>query len=372
MKIAFRTDASLKIGTGHVMRCLTLARALKKNGASCHFVMRSLPGHMADRIAGEGFDITLLPSPQEAAPKGPPAHADWAGVNWAQDAAETRAALGESMNWLVMDHYAFDARWQKIACPPETRLMVIDDLADRPHVCDVLLDQNLGHEAANYKGLVPETCIFLMGPHYALLRTEFAEVRAEAVAARVDRQLKHLMISMGGSDAEDATSAVLNALREAILPKNLHISVIMGRRAPSLEKVRALAKTMTVRTEVAVDVDDMAKRMAAADLAIGAGGATTWERCCLGLPSIIVEIADNQAGIAAEIFRAGAGLDPGPLNATSFAYELGAAVAAARDPTFLRALSMAAAGISDGKGTMRVGEVLSNIYQPSNIIDEVN
>lgn len=353
-RIAFRTDASLEIGTGHVMRCLTLARALRGAGAACRFVTRALPGHMGERIAAEGFDVTLLSAPQGEAPEGPPAHAHWAGVDWPTDAAETRAALDDAPDWLVMDHFAFDTRWQRAACPEGTRMMVIDDLADRPHACDLLFDQNLGHEGRDYDGLLPEACTRLMGPHYALLRSEFAERRAEALAAREGRGMRRLMVSMGGIDAPDATSAVLDALRVAPLPEELTIEVIMGGQAPALEKVRGLARDMPWPTEVAVDVDDMAGRMAAADLAIGAGGATTWERCCLGLPTIIIEIAANQAGIAAALSRAGAGLDPGMLNAPGFARRLAEALNEAGDPARLGAMSGTAATICDGEGVSRV------------------
>jgi spore coat polysaccharide biosynthesis predicted glycosyltransferase SpsG len=161
---------------------------------------------------------------------------------------------------------------------------------------------------------------------------------------------------MGGIDAVDATSTVLSALRDAPLPTGLRISVIMGAGAPALETVRALAQTMPRPTEVVVDVDDIAARMAAADLAIGAGGGTTWERCCLGLPSIIVETADNQSGIAEAMSCAGAGIAPGALNAPGFARTLGEAVAEAADPVRLEALSKAAAGICDGDGAGRVME----------------
>ena len=352
MKIAFRTDASLEIGTGHVMRCLTLARALWGAGATCRFVTRALPGHLGERIADEGFAVTLLPAPGDAASQGPPAHAHWAGVGWAQDAAETRAVLDDAPDWLVMDHYAFDMRWQRQACPEATRLMVIDDLADRPHTCDMLLDQNLGHGAGDYDGLVPETCTRLVGPRYALLRPEFAAARAGALAARAGRGLRHLLISLGGVDRVDATSVVLNALRDTPLPRNLCITVIMGRNAPALERVRALARDMPRPTQVEVDVDDMAARMAAADLAIGAAGSTTWERCALGLPAIIVQIADNQAGIAQALSAAGAALDPGPLHAPEFADRLQVALAEA--PSRLGEMSKKAADICDGAGSDRV------------------
>lgn len=351
--IVFRTDASLEIGTGHVMRCLTLAHSARRAGAACRFITRALPGHMGERIADEGFEVTMLPAAEGEIQRGPPAHAHWSAVGWAKDAAETRAALGEGPDWLVMDHYAFDARWQRAACPEATRLMVIDDLADRPHTCELLVDQNLGHKADDYDELLAETCTRLIGPRYALLRPEFVEARVTRTA-REGRGLMHLMISLGGVDRVDATSAVLNALRDALLPEDLRITVIMGGTAPALERVRALARHMPRATEVAVDVDDMASRMATADLAIGAGGATTWERCALGLPTIVVETAANQAGIGVALSRAGAGWALGALEDPKFPQALRAAVAEADDPARLGEMSNKAAEICDGYGAERV------------------
>ncbi len=353
MLIAFRTDASIDIGTGHVMRCLTLAQAMRADGATCHFMTRALPGHLADRIDGQGFAVTRLPAPEGEAADGPPAHASWAGVNWQQDAQETRAALGEGRapDWLVLDHYAFDARWQSAVRTRGTRLLVIDDLADRPHDCDLLLDQNLGRSAGDYDGLVPDRCIRLIGPQYALLRPEFAEARTGAIARRAGRGLRHLLITMGGIDRADATSAVLRALRAASLPEDLRITVVMGAHAPALERVRALAQDMPRPAEVVVDVSDMAARMAAADLAIGAAGATTWERCALGLPAILVRIADNQTSIAQAMVKAGAALDPGPCDATDFAPRLRAALSEAE--AGLPEMAKNAAAICDGLGASR-------------------
>jgi len=352
VNITFRADASLSIGTGHVMRCLTLARALQAKGATCRFVTRALPGHLAGQIEAAGFGVTLLPAPTGPAPDAPPAHAAWAGVDWTTDAAETRAALGSKPDWLVMDHYAFDARWQRAARPEGTKLMVIDDLADRPHDCDMLLDQNLGHDAHDYDGLVPEHCICLTGPRHALLRPEFAQARASALAERAGRGLRYLLITMGGVDLLDVTSQVLRAVQGADLPEDLRITVVMGSRAPALDHVHAFARDMPRPTEVAVDVTDMAALMASADLAIGAAGSTTWERCALGLPTIIVQIADNQAGIARALRDAGAALDPGPLNAPEFAQNLQAALAEA--PSQLGMMAARAADICDGAGSSRV------------------
>ena len=350
MNFAFRADASLTIGTGHVMRCLTLARELRALGNACRFVCRDMPGGFGALVAAE-FPLSLLPAPKGPSPQGQPTHAAWAGVDWARDVVETRAAVGK-VDWLVVDHYAFDARWQAAARPACKRLMVIDDLADRPHTCELLLDQNLGHEALDYDGLAPDSCTRLIGPRYALLRPEFAQVRASALSDRSGRGCRNLLITMGGVDPADATSQVLRALQAASLPEDLRIMVVMGGRAPALEQVRVLARRMPRPTEIAVDVTDMAARMAWADLAIAAAGATTWERCSLGLPTIIVQIAANQAGIARALSDAGAALDPGPLHAPEFQRKLQAALLQASSQ--LCAMSKRAADICDGDGTTRV------------------
>jgi len=357
LRVAFRADASVTIGTGHVMRCLSLADALRARSADCRFVTRDLPGHLGALIAERGFAVSLLEAPSGPAPSGPPDHAAWAGVTWQQDLADTRAVIDRA-DWLVVDHYAFDARWQTGLADRVGRIMVIDDFADRPHAAALLLDQNLGREAADYDGLVPETCRRLTGPRFALLRPEFAAQRKAAMARRSAVRLSHLMISMGGTDVADATSTVLRALRRADLPAGLHISVVMGSRAPALAAVRELAASLPWLTEVLVDVRDMAALMADADLAIGAGGSTTWERCCLGLPGIIVETASNQAGAVAAMESAGAALGTGPLTDPLFGERLLAALERLIDVKDNARISQASAELCDGDGAALVSEFL--------------
>lgn len=356
-KIAFRVDSSAEMGIGHLMRCLTLADTLRARGAACQFVTRDLPGHLGALIPERGFAVSLLEAPTGPTPSGPPDHAAWAGVTWQQDLADTRAAINRA-DLLIVDHYAFDARWQTGLADRVGRIMVIDDLADRPHAAALLLDQNLGREAKDYDGLVPDDCRILTGPRFALLRPEFAAQRQRSLTRRQTPQLAHLMVTMGGTDAIDATSQVLRALKDADLPEGLRISVVMGSRAPALERVRALAADMPWPTEVLVDVRDMAALMTDADLAIGAGGSTTWERCCLGLPSIIVETAANQAGAVAAMEDTGAALGTGPLSAPGFRERLIAALERLFYPDVNARLSRASADLCAGNGTAHVAQFL--------------
>lgn len=300
-RVAFRADASTEIGTGHVMRCLTLADALAERGVACHFLSRELPGNLCDRIVARGHHLHRLAAPTEgmlADPDGP-AHAAWLGVRWQVDAADCAPILAAvAPDWLVVDHYALDARWQKEVLPKGCRLLVIDDLADRPHVADVVLDQNLGREPADYDGLVPDGCTRLIGPRFALLRPEFAARRAESLARRRDGILRRLLISMGGVDRDNATGAVLEALARSGLPEGVEVTVILGGAAPWLDAVRGMAPAMPFACRVLVDRNDMADLLTETDLAIGAAGSSTWERCCLGVPTLVLSIAENQDGIS--------------------------------------------------------------------------
>lgn len=309
MKIALRVDASLQIGTGHVMRCLTLADALKAQGADCHFISRAHPGHLLEVIDQRGYKVHRLAAPlihtqtvQE------PAHAAWLGSTWQTDAADTATILaGLQPDWLVVDHYALDQRWEETLAPHYRKLLVIDDLADRAHNCDLLLDQNLGRQPAHYDQWVPAHCRVLTGPYYALLRPEFTALRAYSLQRRqAQPALRQLLITMGGVDQPNATGQVLQALKTCALPADCRITVVMGLTAPWLQNVQELAAQMPWPTDVVVNVSDMAQRMADSDLAIGAAGSTSWERCCLGLPTLMVVLADNQQEAAAHLQKAGA------------------------------------------------------------------
>lgn len=321
MKIVFRTDASLQMGSGHVMRCLTLADALKAQGADCHFISREHLGHLLEVIRQRGYKVNSLVAPvqpaQEAiknivneapSPQQEPAHTAWLGGTWQADAQETAAILASLQpDWLVVDHYALDQRWENALAPHYRKLLVIDDLADRPHCCDLLIDQNLGRQPQDYAALVSAHCQLLIGPHFALLRPEFAALRPYSLQRRqAQPALRHLLISMGGVDQPNATGQVLEALKTCTLPAVCRITAVMGLMAPWLQNVRDLAAQMPWPTEVVVNVTDMAQRMADSDLAIGAAGSTSWERCCLGLPTLMVVLADNQKEAAAHLQKAGA------------------------------------------------------------------
>lgn len=317
MLIAFRADASLQIGTGHVMRCLTLADALAARGANCHFICRAHAGNLIEFIRAKGYQALVLPiAPAEDrnlnrtnlnVPADDLSHSHWLGATQAQDTQACASILAElKPDWLIVDHYALDARWEQALAQHYDKLMVIDDLADRPHACHLLLDQTFGREAADYYARVPSHCHVLCGSQYALLRPEFSALRPYSLKRREQPELKQLLITMGGIDKDNATGQVLAVLRECALPEDCEITVVMGATAPWLSEIEQQAKAMPWPTRVRVGVNDMAQLMADSDLAIGAAGATSWERCCLGLPTVMLVLAENQSAVARGLAQAGA------------------------------------------------------------------
>ena len=379
MKIAFRTDASLQMGSGHVMRCLTLADALRAQGAQCHFICREHPGNLITAIKERGYGVSSLlagvlhtqtainiDSPQATADGEKMAHAAWLGCTWQTDESDSAAVLAHLQpDWLVVDHYALDHHWETALAHHYKKLMVIDDLADRTHHCELLLDQNLGRQPQDYAGLVPPDCQVLTGPQYALLRPEFAALRAYSLQRRQISAFKHLLITMGGVDQPNATGQTLQALKNCRLPSDCRITVVMGLTAPWLEDVKSLAAQMPWPTDVLVNITDMAQRMADSDLAIGAAGSTSWERCCLGLPTFMVVLAANQRDIASALDRAGAAISLELTSQEQFAAQLqGAILQFVGNQAVLRNLGSAASDVTKGYGADLITAQIIGKYTP--------
>lgn len=357
MKIGFRTDASIQIGIGHVMRCLTLADALREGGARSMFFCRQHDGNLIDLIKQRGHEVIALPKLQsdDVIFSEEPSHAAWLGTHWSTDANATRQALGQMyLDWMVVDHYALDRNWERNLRPHCKRMMVIDDLADRQHDCDFLLDQNLGRQIDDYRDLVPESATLLIGPQFAVLRPEFARLRSKSLARRAHPTLKQLLITMGGVDKDNMTGQVLTMLQAIQLPLDLKITVVMGAHAPWLNNVCEQSAKMSWPTKVLVGVSNVAELMAYSDLAIGAAGSTSWERCCLGLPTIVFALADNQMAGAIALQNIGAVMAVENLDAAGKA--LSKLFESDGDQECLSSLSRSAAGVTDGAGVARICE----------------
>jgi len=365
VSVIFRVDSSIQMGVGHVMRCLSLADSLQKEGHSVSFICRKHKGNIIALIEKKGYFVFKLRGSQQVLTSlGSDGyedlfHAGWLGATQVEDAHECSDYIAlKSVDYLIVDHYAIDYRWQMHLKPYCKRLVVIDDLADRKHDCDLLLDQTYARAAKDYLPLVPDDCLLLLGAQYALLRPEFAHWREYSLNRRVKPELERLLITMGGVDPDNVTGDILAVLERCALPKETIITVVVGATAPHLASVKKQVNKMSVLTELKINVSNMAELMANSDLAIGAAGATTWERATVGLPSITLCLAENQKQIAFSLQKQGLAIVitdkrtlTGHLRAVLGDIQ--------QDIDMLSKLSVLSRKITDGSGVWRVVKHLS-------------
>lgn len=294
MFIIIRVDSSSLMGSGHLMRCLTLAQRNRKEGHNVVFICRDLEGNLAYLVNKQGFQLhMLLSAEQDDTLTG---YDKWLTVTQEQDVAETIEILKKygHIDRVVVDSYAIDATWEKIVRPYTNEIFVIDDLANRKHDCDILLDQNFYlNKDERYIGLVPEHCKLLLGPEHALLREEFYQVKYKMKPR--DGKLHNILVFYGGADATDETSKAIDAL--SMLKANdklreVNVTVVVGESNTKRNGIANRCKQLDFK--YLCQVNNMAELMAEADLMLGAGGTTTWERCFLGLPAIVTAVAENQ------------------------------------------------------------------------------
>lgn len=303
MNIVFRVDSSVQIGSGHLMRCLTLAKRYRKEQqANIFFIMRALDGNMADLIIKNNFKVISLPKMEkDSSLKG---YEKWLSVKGNVDAQQTINEIKKinSVELLVIDHYAIDEAWESLIRSYVKKIMVIDDLANRKHDCDILLDQNSYLDKdTRYRGLVPENCKLLLGAEHAILREEFYEAKKHQ--RKRDGVVRNIMIFFGGSDPSNETMKALHAFKR-LNRSDIIVNVIVGgsnQHKGEVEKYCQQYKNINYYCQV----DNMADFMNEADLAIGAGGTTTWERCFLNLPAIVIAIAENQVKICEDCAKQG-------------------------------------------------------------------
>ena len=356
LRCVFRVDSSLQIGSGHVMRCLSLAGGLREIGAVCIFVCRALEGNLNGFIISEGFNLIELPKKKNhnrLPDNNEPAHAFWREVDWQVDANETLACMdGLNADWLIVDHYGLWEDWHFEVSSSQIKIMVIDDLCDRRHHCDLLLDQNLGANISLYKDIIPKDSRVFFGPKYALLRPEFSQYRDTSLARRKKNKVDNIVINFGGGDPDNYIARTLTALLAVDIPDNVTISIIFGNLALVKQEHRRLIASFLINVEVFGAVRNMAQMLTNCDLVIGAAGSSAWERCCLGVPSIVFPVALNQADIAKKLSAFGAAyvLDCQDLSNGKF----GALVSRIFESEDLKIMSLKASNICDGMGVEKI------------------
>lgn len=355
MNIAFRADASTEIGVGHVMRCLTLANELKKYGARIRFVGYGLSAFLLDMLVLRGIEFVSPDREITNDQFNELSHAKWLGASQVHDAHATSRALSDRLwDWIVVDHYALDKRWETILRPHAKRLLVIDDLADRAHDCDLLLDQNLFTNAgARYADKLPAHCVLMLGPHYALLQPEYAELHRHTSPR--EGPIKRIMVYFGNADALDLTGMAIRAFL-LLGRSDIALDVVVHACNPQIESIRQ--KTIGHRNIVLhSDLPTLAPLMAQSDFAIGSGGTSSWERCCVGLPSLVITLADNQRVITEELDRLGAVRWLGHVGAVTVSI-LAHALEQFLSEDLPKTWSQTCQRVVDGRGCSRVRSVM--------------
>ena len=354
LRILFRTDANQQIGTGHFMRCLTLADEMRRSNAVICFVARALPLHLQQMLTERGFKYLALPQPKATQDTDELPHAAWLTTSQAHDAEQTLAALGAgTWDWLVVDHYALDQRFETPLREVCKHVMAIDDLADRVHDCDVLLDQNFYQDQAErYLDKVPAHCRLMLGPSYALLRPEFKAMR-EKVQVRTGK-VNNILVFFGGVDADNLTGQVLDVLIKLNL--GVQVNVVIGQQHPLKEKIRQLCDQHSY--DCHVQTSHMASLMAEADLSIGAGGSATWERCALGLPTIVIATAHHQINTTKDLSDIGISKYLGAWSKINFKKFLRNIRKIIYDKINIHEMSVKSLNLVDGNGTVKVLNII--------------
>lgn len=354
MNIAIRTDACREIGSGHVMRCMTLADRLSRKGCKITFIMREFPNNLIEKVRGRGYAVRILPCHPEVKVFTND-YSTWLGVaHWQTDAEETQEYLLQEgkIDWLIVDHYGIDSRWESRLRPSVEKIMVIDDLANRTHDCDVLLDQNYSKDCARYEVFISKQCIQLLGPKYALVRPEFLYENdgnnSESGA------ISNILITFGGSDSTNETLKVMQALNHF---KGFTVIAVLGATNTSFHLSEQDCNNMG-NVQILRDVENMADLMKWADIAVGASGSTMWERMCVGLPTLVISVADNQIKIAEECADKGAIKYLGHFSQVTKRDIVCAIEEFVKNPNQLKDMVACARRMVDAKGTERVAEVL--------------
>jgi UDP-2,4-diacetamido-2,4,6-trideoxy-beta-L-altropyranose hydrolase len=339
-KFLIRTDATTSMGTGHVMRCLALAQAWQDAGGQATFAMACTTPSISQRLRDEG--VGSIPIDGSAGGE--------------DDSAQTIAlAENEAASWVIIDGYQFGSRYQQTLKDGGLKVLALDDNAScSSYSADFVLNQNLHAREDLYPGNSPNTR-FLLGTKYALLRREFVSLRG--YRREIPPIARNLLVAMGGSDPDNVTARVLDALDTIRIP-GLRVVVVAGGSNPHTVSLAARISASRHECQLLANVVDMPGLISRADLAISAAGTVCWEYCLLGLPAVILAIAENQVLAAKALHSAGIALlaEGGAEGGTGKMAELITRLANSKEER--AAQSVKAQGIVDGKGAERVVSIL--------------
>ncbi|WP_223441173.1 UDP-2,4-diacetamido-2,4,6-trideoxy-beta-L-altropyranose hydrolase [Pseudomonas sp. BF-R-19] len=349
MRVLIRSDASPTIGSGHIARCLCLARVLRRQGSHVAFACRLLPGHRLEVLRAEGFETFALP---ERYSDEDPQQAIESMLPWQADIAALEPLLDHqpAFDWIIVDHYGLDHHWQTAARRWAPRIAVVDDLATRTYSADLLLNQNLSGTPVAYTSLLAPGCRTLFGPRFAMLRDEFC-----CPAIEIKPQARRVLVNFGGFDAAMQTHHAMLALAEF---SELEVDFVAGADNPAWAQMQALAASRP-HWRLHSFVSDFYRLMTEADLFVGAGGGTSWERAAMGLPTICIAVSNNQQANGEVMAAAGAHVFMGAREQVSVEQLRLAIGFVAGNQGLRQSLAQQSRLLVDGRGAQRVAAALA-------------
>lgn len=360
MKVVIRTDSSINIGSGHLMRCLTLADNLAKKDADITFICRNLEGNLSHLVESKGYKLVLLKTPSESNCVINPSneYEEWLAVTQdyeIKDVIKILSITDDKIDWLIVDHYSLDEKWETSMRPFVDNIMVIDDLANRKHDCDILLDYNLYNRLnTRYNGLVSENCLKLLGPKFVLLRDEF-KFRRETLNNR-NGDLDRIFVFFGGSDLTGETIKTLQVIIRNEFT-NITFDIVVGALNSRKDEIESICINHE-NINFHFQINNIAELMFQSHLAIGGGGTTTYERYCLGLPTVVIAIAENQVEAAEASHKLGLSYYLGECNAVTKEHIYDTLILFKNNPDKLIELERNSLGFVDGQGVNKVTQFL--------------
>lgn len=344
------------------MRCLTLADELRKRGHECCFLCREQEGDLLHLIRQRDYPVLVLSEPCiEDSHEHHLAHAHWLNGSQRQDAEQCRVHLAEfCTDWLVVDHYALDIEWEQSLADCVRYCLVIDDLADRKHSADLLLDQNAGRVAGDYWPWIPAECHLMVGPEFALLRPEFRAWRPASLSYRRVPEFRRLLISFGGVDKDNFAGRTLTALSELAFAEDLQVTLVLGHSSPWRAETEQAMTRFRGAGQVVAGVGNMAEILATTDFVIGACGSSAWERCCLGVPSLVFVSAENQQIIADGLSKQKAAITADSRDIESVLKDILPGLY--REPQRLLPMIQAASDVCSGLGAEIVADRMESVF----------
>ena len=366
-KACFRVDASNLIGIGHVMRCITLANYFKKKGIISHFIMRSFPGNYLQIVKNNGHITHSLKLTNKATDITNASnnfiYKHWLGTSQKNDFLDSVKILNDiKPNLVIIDHYAIDKEWHNYLKENNSKIMVIDDLGDRYYDCNMLLDTTEGRLKKDYKNLTNKNCKLLLGARYSLIRDEFINLRKKSIIKYSKfKGIKKILISFGGSDPNNSTSKLLNIVSQ--WDESITINLILGKNFQYLKELKINKKKLKNKVNININVDNMAKILFDNDLVIGSPSVSAWERCGMGVPSIVIINSKNQEIVAKNLDKFGASINLGWIDKLKTKNVLSTLDSLKSSKRRMIQMSKSAYNLCDGNGKAQVYEEIKKLFR---------